>query len=111
MPEFLEYTNWNILFSHLASKQLLSSECWEVLLCPLRTSKDKGNYFYGHILPKMGRESEAYIKLYQCLEDSRIAHLGHDTLLDIIDKGLQTYFYDRYYHNKAKHFQEPISDS
>ena len=107
MPKFLQYTNWNILFGHLVSKQLLSSECREILLCPLRTSIDKGNYFYGQVLPKMGRESEAFIKLYQCLKETIADHLGHGTLLGIIDEGLHRYYYDKYnnlcmhYHNNS----------
>ena len=110
LPRFLECTDWKILFGHLVSKHLLSSECREILICPLRTSIDKGNYFYGHVLPKIGRESEAYIKLYQCLEETRNEHLGHGTLLDILDKGLQSYYYDKYCLNKAKYFQESISN-
>ena len=107
MPKFLQYTNWNILFGYLVSKQLLSSECREILLCPLRTSIDKGNYFYGQVLPKMGRESEAFIKLYQCLKETRAEHLGHGTLLGMIDEGLHRYYYDKYnnlciyYHNNS----------
>jgi hypothetical protein len=46
----------------------------------------------------MGRESEAFIKLYQCFEETRTDHLGHGDLLDIIDKGLHRYFYDKYVH-------------
>ena len=110
LPQFLEYTDWKILFGHLVSKHLLTTESREILLCPLRTSIDKGNHFYGRALPKMGHESEAYIKLYQCLEESKIENLGHGTLLDILDSGLQCYYYNKYCHNKAKYFQESISD-
>lgn len=99
MPDFVQCTDWTVLYSHLVSKQLLSSECREILVCPLRTSVYKGNFFYGQILPRMGRESKAFIKLYQCFEETRTDHLGHGALLDIIDKGLHRYFYDKYINN------------
>ena len=96
MPKFLKYTDWNVLFSHLVSKQLLSSECKEILLNPLKTDTDKGNYFYGQFLSKMGWESEAYIRLCECLKATESEQPGHGTLLNIISEGLCTYFYDKY---------------
>lgn len=98
MPKFLEYTNWNALFAHLISKHLLNSECREILLCSVRTNTDKGNYFYGRVLPSMGRESEAYVKLYQCLDETKHEHQGHGTLLSILNEGSRNYYYDRYCH-------------
>ena len=96
MPMFLQCTNWSGIFGHLVAKRLLDSDCREIILCPLRTNKDKGNYFYGRVLPAMGRESNAYVKLYRCLEETKDEHPGHNTLFDVLHNGLTTYYYDRY---------------
>lgn len=96
MPTFLQCTDWSGIFAHLVSKRLLSSDCREILLCRLRTNTDKGNHFYGRVLPSMGRESKAYIKLFQCLEETKVEHCGHNTLFDILRNGLRSYYFDKY---------------
>ena len=96
MPKFLQCTDWDGLFAHLVSKGLLNSEHREILLCKMRTSIDKGNYFYGQELPKLGVESMAYVKLYECLDETKEEYRGHNTLVNILKESLQTYYHDRY---------------
>ena len=96
MPKFLYYTDWDGLFAHLVSKGLLNSEHREILLSKMRTTKDKGNYFYGQELPKLGIESMAYVKLYECLDETKEEYHGHNTLVNILKESLQTYYLDRY---------------
>lgn len=96
LPQFLTYTNWSGLFAHLVSKRLLNSECREILLCQQRTSREKGNFFYGQALPSMGHEATPYIKLYQCLDETKLEHPGHATLYNMLSDGLKHYYYNLY---------------
>ena len=103
MPTFLLCTNWSGLFAHLVAKRLLDNDCREILLCPLRTNTDKGNYFYGRVLPAMGRESNAYVKFYQCLEETKDEHPGHNTLFGMLRDELKTYYLDKYCQATSDH--------
>ena len=88
MPKFLDYTDWSGLFAHLVSKGLLNNERREILLCPRSTSTEKGNFFYGQALPKMGHEVTPYVKLYQCLNETKTDHPGHATLYNLLHESL-----------------------
>lgn len=85
MPTFVRLTNWNSLYAHLVSKQLLDQHMREYMLC-VATQQQKGNKFYGEYLPSHG--SQGYQRLLECLQEE-VEHSGHVTLANLLEDGLR----------------------